>query len=264
MKKVLSISALLMLIFALAACGEDPATGEAKGYISGSDVAKVYSDPKAYVGYDIEFIGKAFVVETSEDSLYVQAFQDIKNSDNNTLVVCSLNSGIKVDDYIKVKGRIVAEINAENAFGGNLTLPQVNASSVEKISYIEACSPTLKSVDVNMTKTQYKKYSITISKVEFAENETRVYIKAENNSSVNFNVYDFNAKIKQGKKQYSTQDNYDADYQKLESEVIPGVEAEGIIAFPPIEQKDFTFTIDAYSDDYNIDFKLFSFTIKVD
>ena len=122
--------------------------------------------------------------------------------------------------------------------------------------------PTRLSVDVNDTKTQ-KGYSITVEKVEFADTETRVYVKAANNGKSNFNIYTYSAKIKQGKKQYEQKDNFDADYKNLSSELMKDAEDDGIILFPALEHKDFTLIVEGSSDDWDESLKPFKFNVKV-
>lgn len=106
--------------------------------------------------------------------------------------------------------------------------------------------PTIKTIDVNETQDHYV-YKITLEKVEFAENETRVYINVENSGSDEFSIYSFNGVISQNGNQYEEQSNYNADYPEMNNSLLVGNKTEGIIAFPALEDAPFTFTIDAYS-----------------
>lgn len=262
MKKLLSISALLMLLLTLSACGNDPTKDEAKGCISGSDVPAAFSSIDKYKGYDIVFVGKVFNIETDESGTYFQAWQDYINYENIAVVSCAAGTEIAEDDYVKIKGRIIGTFEGENIIGGKVTAMKINAETVEKMSYIDLFSPTLKSLDVNQTKTQ-KGYSITIEKVEFAKNETRVYLTVANNGTDTFNIHIYSAKIKQAKKQYETQDNFEADYEELPTELITDTEASGVLVFPALEQSDFTIIIGASSDNFDEDINDYKFNIKV-
>ena len=254
-------AALACLFALLTGCG-DPATGEAKGFISGSDLSAAFTDIDSYKGYDTAFYGRVFSKEDDGTNTYFQIWQDYINSNNNAIVVVSGKPDISEDDYVYVEGRITGQFDGENAFGGKVTAMKIKATKVEKTSYMDLIVPTRRSVDVNETKTQ-KGYSITVEKVEFADTETRVYVKAANNGKSNFNIYTYSVKAKQDKKQYEQKDNFDADYKSLSSELMPDAEDDGIILLPALAQKDFTLIIEGSSDDWDESLKPFKFTIKI-
>lgn len=253
--------ALFCLVGLFTACG-DPATDEAKGFISGSDLSAAFSDIDTYKGYDTAFYGKVFSKEDDGSSTYFQIWQDYININNNAIVAYPGLTDISEDDYVYVEGRILGKVEGENAFGGKVTAMKINATKMKKMSYMDLIVPTRLSVDVNQTKTQ-KGYSLTVKKVEFADTETRIYVKAENNGKSSFNIYTYSAKVKQGKKQYEQKDNYDADYKSLSSELMQDAEDDGIILFPALDHKDFTLIIGGSSDDWDENLKDFKFSIKV-
>lgn len=102
-----------------------------------------------------------------------------------------------------------------------------------------------------------------MQKVEFATTETRVYISITNSGSDDFTVYSFNAKIMQGSKQYEEQSNYQAGYQEIQSELMPGATTEGIIAFPAMEQSNFTHYIKGKSLNWSEKIEPFTFEVSV-
>ena len=89
-----------------------------------------------------------------------------------------------------VEGGILGKCEGENLFGDKVTAMKINATKVEKMSYMDVVVPTRLSVEVNQTITQ-KKYSLTVEKVEFADTETRIYVKAINDGKSNFNIYTY-------------------------------------------------------------------------
>lgn len=263
-KRYVLVSVMFALLLIFASCGKNSDSGSeaAKGCISGSDLSAAFKTIDEYKGYDVIMIVKVFGVETDESGVYFQGFQDYLNYENNVVVAYTGDVEIKEDDYVKIKGNIMGKFEGENVVGGKVTAMQVKAETIEKMSYKDIFAPTLKEVEVNQTKNQ-KGYSVTIEKIEFAQKETRIYVKMANNGKSEFNLYKFNAKIKQGKKQYETQDNYDADYEELPSDLIPDTEASGIIVFPAIDQKDFILILKASSDNYSEDIKDYKYTISV-
>ena len=263
-KRYLLISVVFVLLLVFSSCGNKSGADSdtPKGCISGSDLAAAFQSPDDYKGYDVVMIVNVFYVESDDSMVVFQGWQDYLNNKNNAIVSITGKSDVKENDYVKVKGRIVGEFVGENLVGGKVTAMQVKADTIEKMSYKDIFAPTLKEVIVNQTKKQ-KGYSITIERVEFAKKETRIYVKMANNGKSEFNMYSFDAKIKQGKKQYETQDNYEADYEELPSELIQDTEASGVIVFPAIHQNDFTLILKASSDDYNENIKDYKFTIAV-
>ena len=265
---LLTISAILACFgVLLTGCGEPTTgdtgdTGDAKGFISGSDLSAAFTDIDAYKGYDTAYYGQVFKIENDGTNTYFQIWQDYTNLNNNTIVVFPGKPGISENDYVYVEGRILGKCEGENLFGDKVTAMKINATKVEKMSYMDVVVPTRLSVEVNQTITQ-KKYSLTVEKVEFADTETRIYVKAINDGKSNFNIYTYSAKVKQGKKQYEQKDNFDADYKSLPSELMKDAEDDGIILFPALERKDFTLIMEGSSDDWDENLKPFKFNVKV-
>lgn len=255
--------ASVMILFAcmMTACG-DSDSNESKGFISGSDLYAAFTDINAYKGYDTAFYGKAFSIEYDGSDTYIQVWQDYENYNNNVIVIYSGKPDIKEDDYVYVEGRILGEYEGENLLGGKVIAMQLKATTIRKASYIEAVVPTRLSVDINKTVTQ-KNYSISVEKVEFADTETRIYVKAANNGKSTFNIHTYSAKVKQGKKQYEQESNYFADYKSLSGELLQDTEDDGIFVFPALSHEDFTLIIGGYSDDWNEDIKDFTFKIEI-
>ena len=106
-------------------------------------------------------------------------------------------------------------------------------------------------------------YTITVEKVEFAEIETRVYVKVDNGGKATFDLYSFNTVVTQNGKQYEIQDNWEADYPEIQSNLYPGVSTEGVIVYPPMEQQDFQIIFDAYSDDYHEEIEKYVFDVTI-
>lgn len=266
MKKILSLLMILGLCAGLTACGGDKSSEpKEKVFIEDSETGSMYSNPKNYEGKYVTITGRVFSnPEEDEGIIAFQLWADPENNDKNTIVGCEKNvcSDVKSDDYVKVTGYIAGEFEGENMMGGKVTAPQIKAESVEKISYADAVSPTTKSLDVNIKKSQ-NNVDMTVSKIEFAEKETRVYLTINNKGKSKFSFYSFNSKLTQDGKQYEEQSNYEADYPEINSEILPGIKSEGIVTFPAIKQSDFKLIFEGYSDDYNIDFDNYTFDIKV-
>ena len=231
--------------------------------ISGSDLKRIYSSPEDYNGHCVEFIGLVFAApEFDETGVYLQMWGDIKNAENNTIVyIPDADFKVEQNDYVRIVGLVGDHFTGTNVYGREITAPTVTAREYEVVSYIDAVSPTLQSVEVNKTLTQYG-YSVTLQKVELAEQETRVYIKVDNQGSEVFNVYSFNAKITQDGKQFGEQDNWEADYPDIQTDLLVGNSTEGVIVFPAIETKPFTLLVEGNSDNWDEDIELYTFNVE--
>lgn len=231
--------------------------------MNGTELKRFYATPEDYKNHCVEIIGVVFTApEYDENGVYLQMWGDIKNSNNNIIVyIPDTEFEVHEGDYIKTVGIVGDQFTGTNAFGAEVTVPTITAREYEVLSYVDAVSPTLQSIEINKTLTQYG-YSVTLQKVEFAEQETRVYLKVDNDGTDKFSVYSFNAKITQDGKQYDEQDNWEAEYPDIQTDLLVGNTTEGIIAFPALEAKAFTLLVEGRSDNWHEDIKPYSFDIE--
>lgn len=235
-----------------------------KPYLTEAQIDLMYSQPQNYIGENLKIFGKVFSVEKSDYGYALQIFRDVQNSDQNTVVYYYDSSPITIKDgdYIAIDGYISDVFRGRNLMGGIITAPLIVTYSIKKSSYIDVCSPTIKTIEVNKTQSQYG-CDITIDKVEFAETETRIYVTATNNSNYEFNIYVYSAKVTQAGKQYEYESNYEADYEELQTELLSGITSTGIITFPAINQNDFTLILEASSDNWNWNFTPYKYNINI-
>lgn len=234
--------------------------------LSDAEMKELYTDPDKFKGRTVTLTGKVFSdPEQDENGVYFQIFSDPKNSTGNTIVGYHDKSlEVESDDYVRITGTIEGKFSGTNAFGGSILAAKVSATKVEKISYMDAVSPALKTLtSENTTMTQHG-YTVSVTKIEFAETETRFYVTVKNEGKDKFNLYSFNAKIVQDGKQYEEQANYSADYPDVQTGLLPGTTTEGIIAFPKLEQKNLQIVLEARSENYHEDFEPYTFDIPVE
>lgn len=233
--------------------------------MSESEIKQMYSDAEKFTGRTVTLSGKVFATpEQDENGIYFQMYADPEDSELNTVVAYAdpdfeLESG----DYVKLTGVVYGEFEGTNAFGSTVTAPQIVASEMEISSYADVVSPALKTVTLEDASVTQHGYTVSLTKVEFAEKETRLYFTVENGGKATFNFYSFNVKLVQNGKQYEEETNYDADYPDIQSDLLPGVTSEGIVAFPALEPADFKVVLDAHSDDYDEDFENYTFDVTV-
>lgn len=233
-------------------------------YVENGKLDYVYSDTYEYLGEFVDIRGQIFnEPETDGEFTILQIWADPENAEKNTIIYYKGKLDVKTDDYVKLTGYVYDVMDYENAFGGTMSAPVIMATKIEKGSYADVMSPTLKEVNYTNKSINQHNYKIEVTKVEFAEKETRVYVTAKNDAKDEFSIYTYSAVITQNGKQYEQDDNWDADYEELQSELKPGITSSGIIVFPKIAQQDFKLIIDGSSDNWDIDINEYVFNLEV-
>lgn len=239
-------------------------TTEEKMAFNDMNIDMLLSNPKEYKESSIVFTGRVFVKpERDKNGTYLQIFSDPKNSEGN-IAVSHNDPNLPVDtgSYVKISGVVKGEMKGTNVFGATLSIPMVEAQSIEIVDYITAVSPTLETINVDSEINQHG-LIVALNKIEFAEDETRVYLKVKNNSNDSVSIWKHSAKVVQGNKQFEYEYNFLADYPEIQSDLLPGVESEGIIPFPPMDpEQSLRFIIEGSCDDYTLKVNPFEFEIN--
>lgn len=265
MKKLLRALICATMVFTIVGCGgSDDKKETKKEYVKESEFTSVYTTPDKYKGKYIKLTGKVFNnVEEKDGKFAFQIFEDIDNYENSTIIFCKKDPKIAANDYIEVDGKIMGEVEGENAFGATLTALQVEAVSVKKSDYKSIKSPTLQEVIPDGAAITQHGITLEINKIEFAKKETRVYLKLTNASADKFSFYQFTTKAVQGTTQYDIQPNYEAKYPEISSDIMTGVTSEGVLVFPAMEHASLKIIASGMSDNYNLDFSDFVFDIAI-
>ncbi|MGF1472106.1 MAG: hypothetical protein ACFB50_10245 [Rubrobacteraceae bacterium] len=225
---------------------------------------QLFADPDAYSDAEVDVTGQLFVPPEREGGeLAFQIWVDPENAEWNT-VVYSENSDLelKSDDYVRVKGSVLGSLSGENAFGGDVDAPTIEARDVEVIDAAEAIDPAQKSIDVGQTR-EDQGFSITLNRVEFGENSTRAYVTARNGTNSTASFYTFDARIVQGSSQVDvSEDLYVYDLQEPQEDLAPGVQTEGVVVFGRVDaSQPFNVRFEWLSENFNITPKPLMFTV---
>ena len=211
------------------------------------------SDANAYKGSSVAgLVAKVFVVERNTDGVALQVYADPKNSDLATIVAYNDPAFVvNEDDYVKITGTVRGELTGTNAFGGDVVDPVIDADIVKVVSALAARSPANETFGGG-TDASYAPILFKVRKVEFASDETRVFVTVRNGSSYSVSVYASSAKAVSGSRVYeSTFSDY--DYPDLASDIPPGSTSSGIVVFPPMNSaKAFRILAEGYSEDDTI------------
>jgi hypothetical protein len=215
--------------------------GTPKGAGSGEtftneNYADLVADPQGNRGASVDITGKIFQPpEVRGDEAAFQIWVDPKNNDWNTLVRMDPDSAnVGSNDYVRVQGTVRGSFEGENPFRGTVTAVEIEADSVEEVDATEALDPAQETVRVGQTR-EDQGFSATVDKVEFGEETTRVYVTARNNTRNDANFFAHNARIVQGSRQVDPERSPQYDFPQPQSDLGPGVETEGVLAFGPVD-----------------------------
>jgi hypothetical protein len=219
-------------------------------------------DPGAYKCKVVTLSGQVFNTEKQNGKNAWQVWTDPENSENGVLVYFDKSSGIGNNDYITFTGPVGAELTGENAFGGNVNTPTVNATWVGKVGRDEAVAPALKTITPNVSQT-VSGVTVTVTKIEFAASETRLYVAVKNDSASTASIYDFDTKIVQGSSQVKSKTVYDSDSSsELPSDIVAHTTEKGEMYFQKADPtKPLSITMQGYSQG---DYQDLNFTLAVD
>ncbi len=257
-------------------------------YLTDDEIESLLESDNQFLGRKIILEGQVSLLEETSDGYILDMACESKTSTFYTTVKVITDKKIIAGDCFSIDGTIVRSLTKENEYdccGIDRTEwswePEIIATSFKKQSYAETFHKTLKKVIPEDASITQHECNITISKIEFAEDQTRIYVKATNNSNEKFNIYSSNydsedlvykssnCKIVQAKKQYDEliyYDEYcayDGNLPTLQSKIFPGVISEGILVFPPIDQSDFSIFIEGRLSDDTLNFDIYKFDIEV-
>lgn len=240
--------------------GSETSAAKSSETFDATNYSVLVSDPEAHKGARVEIVGRILGdVERDADGIYFQMFADPKNSEWNTIVAYAGKVDLKPDDFVRVTGEVTGQFKGENAFGAEITAVQVVADSVEKTDATAAGAPPTKTVAVNKSSDQHG-LTITVEKIEYTTEDTRVYVTVKNGTKSNASFYSFNAKAVQGSSQ-SDAESFN-DYPEVQSELLPGVSSSGVIAFGKLDEtKELKLVFEGSTDDWDLDFEPYQFSI---
>ena len=223
----------------------------------------VYTNADEYLGYYVNVKGKVFQnLGDNGEVKGIQVWIDPDNCEQNLMIHYTTDGSYKDGDYVICTGYIKEIHTYTNTYGAKLSVPLIYSTDLRSASYIEVMAPTVSTITPeNLTYEKYG-YSITVDKIEFAENETRLYITASNNGSATMYVDADSSVIIQDGNQYNSKTNYEAGYEEVPYNLSKGTTVSGIVAFPAIANGEFEYVIEIHSDNFDERFETITFKIS--
>lgn len=274
-KKMVTILLVLCLSCSMTACGDNSpkltSKEEAKEpvYIEETEISDLFSNPEDYKGKYVKLSGKIFNnPDSDKGTMAYQVWHDIQNSDKDFLFFTdNATESYSIDDYIVVDGKITGTFKGENAFGGSVECPTIEAVSIEKQSYMDAVVPTISEITPQNAVSEQSGISLKVDKLEFAEKETRVYLTVTNSSADKFYIWNYDIKLLQNGQQIEQDmasfSSYEGNYAELSSDILPNASSSGVLVFPPTDNStNFQIYAEGHSDNYELDFQPFIIDIS--
>lgn len=272
-KKLLTLLVIGTMSLSMTACGSSSDSGNSAAPNTSSapeqekevvDISSVTSDPDACKGKYVTFYGIVSQTDESDDQYFYQVYTDTDY--NNSVLVYApkdlVSDTISNDDFINVIAKVDGAYSGQTVMGVDTTWAKLTAENIEKSSYTDTFGKAHTAWDFQDQVIEQQGINVAVTKVEFADNETRIYVTATNNSEDTVNLWSSSAKIIQNGQQYEqTYGNYLADYPELSSDILPGASSSGILCFDALEASEFQFYLEGSSDNWEIDLEPFTFTL---
>ena len=228
---------------------------EGRGYIDPAEFSRVYADPAGYRGKYIKLAGRA--ISTLDRHTGESSFLFIPEGYSSPIAVHSADPSLQIEEgeILLVDGKFWSTKNA------SADLPHLAAADLVHSTYTDAIRPTLKEVSPALTRVQ-EGCSVTVEKVELAKEETRLYLRVQNTGGASVS-YQAGYPVQDGV-QYAETFNVEARYESLPGDILPGVTAAGVVAFPALKDSGaLQINLQILSEDYTADFAPFAFSLSL-
>ena len=224
------------------------------------------SDPEAHKGASVDIVGRLIQDPVRrDDGAFWQMYADPKNYEWNARVhYFDPSILLAADDFVHVTGTVRGALEGENTFGESVTLVDVLAETAEEVDVMAAASPAERVALVDGSLDQ-NGLVITLEKVEFAADETRVFLEVANGSVGTASLYDLQlATATQSGIMYDAVTLWDY-YPSVEWELASGMESSGIVVFPPLNaSQPVEIRMETDLEDYTLDLEPYVFDVPVD
>ena len=223
------------MVCCLVGCGSQrEVMPEERNYVSESELEKVYISPDDYKGKYIKVSGRvAQDSKIQEDKIYFEMYADPHGYNNVTEIYYLGENSFELGDVVTVDGKITGAHVYTDIYGNEVVALKIESDNVVEGNYIDCFSPTIKEVIIEETIDQYG-YAFTINKIEYAEEETRLYVTITNAGDAELDVSENKIIMVQNQKQYKRQSNQFANYESIDTTLYPDTVTSGIITFPPM------------------------------
>jgi hypothetical protein len=262
---VILVAVLALVASAPAGCGGE---GSSSDTSAASDLvftrdnwADLAADPDSFKGARVDIVG-AVLGEPVKDgkSTYWQMWPHPTNVEWFAVVAFEgVSFTIADGEYVHVVGTAQGRTEGEIPLLATIDAVTVRAETAEVVDRSALTPPALRTVKVAKSVEQHD-LVVTVDKVEFAANETRVYVTVDNRSDATASFYDYKVKAAQGQIQYEAE--YFTYYPQVQSQLPPRTASSGVVLFKaldPVRATELSF--ETRTDNYQLEFNPYVFEI---
>lgn len=257
--------ALVLSVLMLTSCGGSSSSSNASAAFDRTftrdNWAELDADPDAFEGAWLNIVGEVLGEPVKDgDSTYWQMWPHPTNVDWLAVVEFEDPSFTIADgDCVRVLGTVRGTAEGKIPFLATLDAVAVRAETAEVVDRDALAPPALRTVEVAQSVDQHR-LVVTVDKVEFAANETRVYVTVSNQSAATAMFNGYKARAIQGQTQYAPEDlTY---YPWVEPELPPAASSSGVILFRALDPLQATkLSLEPRTDDYQLKFTPYAFAI---
>lgn len=226
---IIILTLTLVTVFSIQLTG---CSGESnKEYVKEAHIERIFFETDKFVGKYVKIGGQVMEVKKDGEEVSVTCFMNPEEGRGIFIAHMKTDEKFAEMDYIKVEGKIEGTESSES----ESSPVNIVADKIEKSTYQDVIDPALETKKVDITKNQHD-IKFTLSKVEYAKKETRIYVKVKNDSKYDVEVYSGHAVIIQGGKEIIPEINYASDYPDIQ-DVPAGTTKKGIISYKPLDSK---------------------------
>lgn len=245
---VISIVVVVVLLIAFSGSGTPkPSTELANASIedikanaiSNPDYDDLFRNNSNYTGKVVHYVGEVVQIQEGSGDTYVMranVTEDEMGFWENDVFLSYSGNRVLENDIIEFWGEVKGVKKYDTVLGSSRSIPEIAAIHLEVLQdYTGGGTSNIKNtIEIGQINEQHG-FSVTLNKIELADKQTRVWLNVQNDSDYKVSLYDFNAKLVQDGKQLEPTFNSNEEL-KLPSEYLSGVNAEGVIVFPAINE----------------------------
>lgn len=234
--------------------------------LEGDELKSLYTDAESFKHKVVKMKGWIFIdpgkVPEYESDFYFVQIRPVEGSSVNEdkylwLYVPADGFNLAKKDYLEFIGKVTGEGERKDSEGKSLKAPEIVVLNYQKLSYEEALYPTRKNLPVDQTQEQ-QGFQIKLDKIEFADEETRIYLNIVNNSdSAYYMDLMTSAVVQDGQTIYPNSE----DLEDSIATFAPKTGDDGYLLFPPLKDGPMTLTI-KWGSDTGQENNPFTFEIK--
>ncbi len=225
---------------------------------------QVQNDSNQLKGDHVSVAGEVFVApQYSGGATVYQVYLDPASGSEAVLVGQRGKPRFSQGDYVSIRGIIKGQFQGQNALGGTVIDPMILATSITKVNATSVLNPTIAVSPPTRNENQHG-LVIRVYKVEYAKNETRVYVRAINHSGTAATIDSYSATLVQGSRQLQSTDDFNENLPTFPDPMANGVSASAVLTFQAanIHGGKLSFDLPANNNNFNLNWNDYVFTIQ--